>query len=84
ISTFISSNYSRYYNILHPYIAYNKKSEATRKKRNSNSEFFHPNLTKRVRINTISNFHKEEALLKVLTFIVYNNISFFALDPEYF
>jgi len=48
------------------------------------SEFFRPNLAKRTRSNTVTDFEEEEGLLKVLTFVIDNNISFNALNSESF
>ncbi|KAK4442227.1 hypothetical protein QBC34DRAFT_313554, partial [Podospora aff. communis PSN243] len=89
VRTFQTSNYSRYIRLKHPGIAYDEKLEESRQKKFSvvislESEFFRPNLAKRSRTSTVSDFSKEKGSSKVLTFVIENNISFNALDSEFF
>ena len=74
------------YNKFHYYYCYyysniNLRTEVTT---HLSSDFFWLNLAKRSRSNTITDFNEEEGLLKVLTFIIKNNISFNALNSDSF
>jgi len=74
--SYIKFHYYYYY-----YSNINLETEVTT---HSSSDFFQPNLAKRSRSNIITDFNEEEGLLKVLTFIIENNISFNTLNSNLF
>ena len=78
--SYIKFHYYYYYY----YYYYSNINLGTEITTHSSSNFFRLNLAKRSRNNTITDFNKEEGLLKVLTFIIQNNILFNALNSNSF
>ncbi|KAI0528380.1 hypothetical protein GGR58DRAFT_519093 [Xylaria digitata] len=89
VRRFQSSNFAKHYKIKHLHIAYNKKSEKTREKKNQITEnprsFFNLQTRKRPRNNTIFNTNVEKIINnKILNFIINNDLSFNILNSESF
>ncbi|KAK0672243.1 ribonuclease H-like domain-containing protein, partial [Cercophora samala] len=91
VDRFQASNYSRHYELKHLNIAFNTKSEATRKKKSevvstTPANFFNPDTRKRPRTNTLPTpeFEEDEAYLRILAFLTENNVSFNAIGSPSF
>src|SRR5216683_7319813 len=94
LSGFQSSNFTIHYRKNHSTIAYNEESENRLKlikieDISNKSSFFNNSLNlsdskKRARTNTINEFSEDEALFKILNFIIDNNLSFNILNKDSF
>jgi hypothetical protein len=89
VKRFQSSNFVQHYKNKHATIAYNEKTENKLIKKNnlpSKTDFFNisTDSRKRIRADTIIDFNEENAYIKILNFIVENNLSFNILNSDSF
>ncbi|RKF84207.1 hypothetical protein GcM1_138001 [Golovinomyces cichoracearum] len=90
VEAFQSSYLVKHYRENHPSIAYNKETEKTKKKIKfkitnilpTRSTFF--NSIKRARSSTLTDFTKEEAYNKIITYLIDDNLSFNILNSSPF
>ncbi|RKF84124.1 hypothetical protein GcM1_144006 [Golovinomyces cichoracearum] len=85
VEAFQSSNLVKHYRENHHSIAYSKETEKTKKIIDilpNRSTFF--NSIKRARSSTLTDFTKEEAYNKIITFLIHNNLSFNILNSSFF